>query len=93
MDKKLRGAYMQQKLHAKYRGLRWEFTYEEWLQVWTESDHLHERGRHKGQYVMSRPGDVGPYSRDNVRIVPVGVNIREPWLEISLNLAQKGKNN
>lgn len=57
-----------QRYAAGYRGIAFELTFEEWLDIWVSSGHYHERGRYGHQYVMSRYGDVGPYSRDNVFI-------------------------
>lgn len=74
---KLRRAYVAHRDSAKQRGIGFEFTFEEWLAVWIESGKLSQRGRKKGQYVMSRPGDAGPYRVDNVRIITVGENARD----------------
>jgi hypothetical protein len=52
-------------------------TFEEWLQIWQDSGHLHERGPRKGQYVMCRYGDKGAYKRGNVRVASVEENIAE----------------
>ena len=77
MRDKNRYAYSVQKAGAKWRGIAWELEYWEWLQIWDESGHSHERGMRKGEWVMSRPGDHGPYSAANVRIVRCETNIRE----------------
>lgn len=53
---------------AKYRGIAWNFTFEEWLKVWQESGKWDQRGCRRGQYVMARHGDVGPYELGNVSI-------------------------
>ena len=80
MYRKYRKAYHVHKGHAKGRGIPWLFTYTLWITIWEHSGHLHERGRKKGQYCMSRPNDEGPYSPDNVRIVQVGINVSEAEL-------------
>jgi hypothetical protein len=59
---------------AKARGIEWQLPYWEWLQIWQDSGHLHERGIHKGQWCMARNGDIGPYAARNVRIVRVEKN-------------------
>ena len=69
--------YKQHRKSAKQRGIPWLFTYVSWSRIWMESGHYHERGCHKGQYVMSRPGDKGPYATYNVKIVQVGYNHSE----------------
>jgi hypothetical protein len=68
------------KSRAKDKGTGFELTFEQWLNIWLESGHWHERGKKKGQYVMSRKGDVGPYAIDNVYINTHANNIREAWL-------------
>lgn len=53
---------------AKFRKIEWLLTYEEWLQIWNDSGRWDQRGRGTGKYCMSRVGDTGPYSKDNVYI-------------------------
>lgn len=43
-------------------------TFGEWLKIWIDSGHYKERGRGKGQYVMSRKDDLGHYEVGNVFI-------------------------
>jgi hypothetical protein len=62
---------------ARQRGIEWRLTFEEWCEVWRESGRWEQRGRHRGQYVMARFGDVGPYERGNIKICPVGENVGE----------------
>lgn len=50
------------------RNIEWLLTFEQWLNIWVSSGHWHERGSKQGQYCMSRKGDCGPYSIDNVFI-------------------------
>jgi hypothetical protein len=56
--------YYIQKWTAGKRGIEWQFTYDTWLSWW--GDDIVNRGRKKGQLVMARIGDVGPYHPDNV---------------------------
>ena len=56
------------KQDAKRRGIDFQLTFEEWYSIWIASGHWEERGCTRGKYVMSRYGDVGPYSVDNVFI-------------------------
>src|SRR5437660_337438 len=49
-------------------------TLEEWWKIWCDSGRWAERGCRRGQYVMSRPGDVGPYAAWNVRICTAAEN-------------------
>lgn len=80
-------AFRSQRRNAALRGIEWRFTFAEWWSVWQKSGKYPERGRGKGRYVMSRPGDTGPYEMGNVLIVPCENNNREfmnrYWAEIS----------
>lgn len=49
--------------------VRMRMDFEEWLWVWIESGHLHERGLGANKYCMSRKNDIGHYELGNVRIV------------------------
>jgi hypothetical protein len=62
--------YIRHKYNSKQRGIDFELTYEQWLEIWESSGFAHLRGRKKGQYVMARYGDIGSYSINNVCIVP-----------------------
>jgi len=62
---------------AKRSGIEWELTYIKWYTIWVKSGHWHERGRKRGQYVMARYGDKGPYSEDNVKIITTSENLSE----------------
>lgn len=69
--------FKQQRWRALDRGVGWEMTFDEWMKVWLDSGHWHERGIRAGGYVMGRKGDVGPYSVDNVQIIPHEQNISD----------------
>lgn len=66
---KYRAAYGQHKRDASRRGITFLFTFEEWYNLWLWSGKLEQRGRKKGQYVMARYGDKGPYSIANCKII------------------------
>jgi hypothetical protein len=66
-----------QKRAAKNRNISWEMTFAEWFGIWESSGHWAERGRNAGGYVMSRNGDIGPYSAANVCIVTNKANFME----------------
>ena len=77
----LKAAFRAQRNSAiRERGIAWEMTFEEWLDVWTKSGKLALRGKGRGKYVMSRPNDVGPYKVGNVRIILGTRNVREAQL-------------
>lgn len=77
MTEKLRRAFALQRSGALRRGIAWQFTYAEWLDVWTRSGKLHLRGRAAGCYVMARHQDEGPYSPGNVKIIKHQENTSE----------------
>ena len=60
--------YRGQKSHSRTRGIEFNLTFEEWLDIWLSSGYWHLRGKGKGTYVMSRIGDTGPYEVGNVFI-------------------------
>lgn len=70
-------AFNEQRRNAEARGVGWEITIHEWWGLWLESGKWAERGRGKGQYVMARTGDSGPYKIGNVRITTSDDNIQE----------------
>jgi hypothetical protein len=87
-ESKLKEAWVFQKCSAKRRGIEFLLTFEEWLKVWTDSGHLHERGRRKHEYCMARNGDCGPYAVGNVSITTMEENGRlqtPPFLGRSLS--------
>jgi hypothetical protein len=72
-------AYVRQRDTAKSRGIEWRFTLASWWQMWEDSGKWHLRGRNegKGGWEMSRPGDVGPYSPENVVICTHKQNMQD----------------
>jgi hypothetical protein len=63
-----KGKYIAQKRQAKQRGIEWQLTFDGWMDLWVQSGKWELRGTKRGQYVMGRRGDVGPYSKDNIYI-------------------------
>ena len=63
-----RKKYYTHKYSSLQRNIPFELTFEQWWDIWQQSGKWEERGCRKGQYCMSRKGDVGPYSVDNVFI-------------------------
>lgn len=72
-----RDKYHSHRSNAKKVGKEFLLTFEEWLKIWVDSGHYHERGHYKGQYVMARYGDKGPYAVGNVKIITFEENSRE----------------
>jgi hypothetical protein len=67
-----------QRQNARRRGIKWDLPFDTWMKIWMDSGHWHERGvKTPGSYVMSRKGDQGPYSVDNVEIKTNRENLSE----------------
>jgi hypothetical protein len=67
-----------QRQNARRRGIDWDLSFDAWIKIWTDSGHWHERGiKSNNAYVMSRLGDQGPYSVDNVVIKTNYANVME----------------
>ena len=66
--------YQEQKDAAKQRGIEFKLTFDEWWSIWEQSGKYEQRGCRKGQYVMSRVNDTGPYEVGNVFIQTCGGN-------------------
>lgn len=88
--KKAKRNYDLQRYNANRRKVDFKITFEEWLQVWIDSGQYHNRGRHGGQYVMSRYGDQGAYEVNNVYINQVELNAREAGVRGNSGQFQKG---
>ncbi len=71
--------YSRQRRNANRRGIAWEITFPQWLEIWIASGHFDERGRGKG-YCMARFGDSGPYHPDNVEIITVAQNSSDSYI-------------
>lgn len=71
------GKYHRQKYNAKKRGIEWKLTLLEWWETWESSGVYEQRGINKGQYVMARFNDVGPYAVGNVYITTTEENLKE----------------
>jgi hypothetical protein len=69
--------YISQMRLSNTRNIDWELTFPEWWDIWNKSGKYKHRGRKKGNYVMARYGDNGPYSKDNVYICKVEDNLRD----------------
>ncbi len=69
--------FVAQKKNARNRNINWALTLEEWWSFWDGK--FHNRGRCRGQFVMSRYKDKGDYSISNVEIVTCTENIIEHY--------------
>jgi hypothetical protein len=71
------GYYVQQRVNAAARGIRWQITLPEWWAIWEQSGRWEQRGNRRNSFVMCRFGDCGPYSSDNVYIDRMWRNSRD----------------
>lgn len=60
--------------------IRLTMTFEEWLQIWTESGKIALRGSGRGKFCMARKNDLGDYAIGNVEIKSCEENSREAKL-------------
>jgi len=67
--------FRSQRNSARSRKIEFQFTFEQWLAWW--GDDIVNRGCRRGQLVMARLGDQGPYHPDNVRKLTMEDNIKE----------------
>lgn len=74
--------YREHKCSTTPRNIEFKLTYEEWWDIWEKSGHWEERGNKKGQYVMSRKGDEGPYEVGNVFIQTTEKNISQAQRDV-----------
>lgn len=89
-------AFRRQRNSAKHRGVSWEISFDEWMSTWKSSGKLELRGIGYGKYVMARYGDIGPYSKENIEIVPCEKNAKDartnhPRTKQELQLASLGR--
>lgn len=80
LTRKIKEGFAQQRRDAKKRDIRFDLSFEEWLEIWNKSGRLDQRGCRKGQYVMARYGDTGPYATWNVKIILCEENHSEATL-------------
>lgn len=69
--------YRQQKSNAQRRGIVWQFTYLSWLEWWAGD--FKDRGLNKGQLMMCRYGDSGPYHPGNCYKGSPSDNVQDAW--------------
>ena len=70
-----RGIYIQHKAQCGQRGIGFELTFEEWLDVWTRSGLIKERGRTRNGAVMGRKDKTGAFTTANVEITRAWKNM------------------
>jgi len=91
--KEAKKKYHLQARQAKRRDIPFYITFEEWCYVWEQSGKWDKRGCKKGEYCMSRKGDIGPYAIDNVFIQLHSNNVSESRLGVKLVFSAEHKAN
>jgi hypothetical protein len=74
-------AFIGQKNAARRRRVEWQMNLAQWWSVWENSGKWTQRGTLRGQYVMGRHGDVGPYATWNVEIITCTQNHQDANLK------------
>jgi hypothetical protein len=74
-----RQRHNEQRSNACRRHVPWQINFVPWISIWWISGHWRERGKCKGQFVMARRGDTGPYREDNVVIITNAANVVEAF--------------
>src|SRR5258706_4936016 len=72
--------YYGHKMRAKYSNIEFLFEFDDWVAWWENHlgpDWASKRGHHRGQYVMARNGDKGPYHPNNVHLATAEENCSE----------------
>ena len=82
MTLKPKKAYDDQLRHAASRSIKWDLSYEDWLEMWLVSGKWEQRGRKAGQFCMCRYGDVGSYSKKNCYIDLTNNNQQVRWEDV-----------
>lgn len=73
--RRMRVRFLQQRASAKYRGVEFLMTFEEWRDWWLATGRIDERGKLRGQWVMGRTGDAGPYQLGNIECMRAEDNV------------------
>jgi hypothetical protein len=75
--RRLKRRFVQQRANARSRGIEWQLSFMEWRDWWLSTGHVDERGVHRGEWVMGRQFDVGPYALGNIQCMRAEDNVRE----------------
>ena len=84
--------YLWQRGSAKRRGISFNLTFDEWYAIWQQSGKYDQRGKCKGQYVMSRYNDIGAYEVGNVFIQLHSDNINDARKPLTESTKDKIRN-
>lgn len=71
-ESRARTVFYDHRRRAKLRGIGFYFTFIEWVEWWEDNLGYHwleKRGARRGQYVMARFEDKGPYTSENTKCI------------------------
>lgn len=77
VTRRLKRRFVQQRANAKNRGISWQLSFDEWRDWWLATGHVDQRGRQRGQWVMGRPYDSGPYVLGNLLCLRAEDNVAQ----------------
>ena len=78
--------YNEHKSGAKARGIAFDLSYEQWVEIW--GDRIHMRGVGADQFGMLRTRDEGGYTVGNVRVGTPRDNQQERSVAVRVKKAQ-----
>ena len=68
--------YIDQQRMAAWRGIPYKISFTQWRKLWLDSGHWRQVGIGRGTYNLCRIDQRGPYTIDNVHIIPSPDNSR-----------------
>lgn len=77
VTRRLKRKFLTQRTNAKNRGVAWDLSFDQWRNWWLATGHVDERGRLRGQWVMARPYDSGPYALGNLLCLRAEDNVTQ----------------
>jgi hypothetical protein len=70
-----RGRYVMHRENARRRGVSFLLSFDSWWNIW--EPHWERRGCGRGELVMARHSDSGPYAVGNVEIITHAQNVKD----------------
>lgn len=89
-ERKMWEAYQSQARKARRRGVGFTISFEEWRAWWLVDDRWSNRGLKRGQFVMARKGDAGPYDLSNIYLATSEQNQADIPKSVRVASAYKG---
>jgi len=64
--------WQRHRAQAKFRREPYQLTFDQWLEAWQQSGHIHKMGRRLGDYTLIRVDTEQPWHRDNIKVISRG---------------------